>query len=69
MTARRASWIVSVCGAMSLVGVVLAAATIWLFATDPLAVARAIDERDVPLLLQAVAQTLGRAVTLLVRWL
>ena len=69
MITRRASWVVTVCGAMSLAGVVLAAATIWLLATEPLMVAHALDERDLSALALAIAKTLGSAVKLLVRWL
>jgi len=69
MITRRMSWVVTVCGAMSLAGVVLAAATIWLLATEPLMVAHALDERDLSALALAIAKTLGSAVKLLVRWL
>jgi hypothetical protein len=58
-----------VCGAMSGVGVVLAAATIWLLVTQPLTVAQALAERDLATLVLAVAQALGNGVKLLVRWL
>jgi len=51
------------------VGVVLAAATIWLLATDPMSVAHALDQRDLSALALAIAKTLGSAVKLLVRWL
>jgi len=69
MITRRASWVVTVCGAMSLAGVVLAAATIWLLATEPLMVAHALDERNLSALALAIVETLGSAVKLLVRWL
>lgn len=54
---------------MSLVGVVLAAATIWLLATEPLAVLHALDERSLAALAIAIAETLGHAVAQFVRWL
>ncbi len=69
MMTRRTSWVVTVCGAMSLMGVVLSAATIWLLTTQPLVVARALDERNLSALALAIAQTLGRAVKLLIQWL
>lgn len=69
MITRRLSWVVTAGGVMSLVGIVLAAAMIWLLATEPLIVARALDERSVSTLMLAIAETLGNAVKLLVRWL
>lgn len=69
MISRRWSWIVTACGAMSLAGAVLAAATIWLMATEPLTVLHALDERNLAELALAVAETIGHAVKQFVRWL
>jgi len=69
MVTRRFSWIVTACGVTSLVGVVVAAATIWLLATEPLTVVHALDERNLSALALAVAETLGSAVKMLIRWL
>lgn len=69
MITRRWSWIVTASGALSLVGLVLAAATIWLLTTEPLTIANAIGERSLSALALAIAETLGHAVKQFVRWL
>ena len=69
MLTRRWTWVWTLVGATSLAGVVLAAALIWLLATEPITLAVAIDRRDVAMVAMALIRTLGNAVRLLAHWL
>jgi hypothetical protein len=54
---------------IALVSIVLAAATIWLFLTNPITVATAVNEGDVSPLLRNVAQVLMQALSGLLKYL
>jgi hypothetical protein len=54
---------------IALVSIVLAGATIWLFLTNPITVATAVNEGDVSPLLRNVAQVLMQALSGLLKYL
>lgn len=60
---------VSLFTVIALVSIVLAAATIWLFLTNPITVATAVNEGDVSPLLRNVAQVLMQALSGLLKYL
>ena len=60
---------VSLCGAVTVVSVVLAVATVWLFLTNPVTVANAVNEGDVSPLVRDLAQALVAALRGLLRYL
>ena len=60
---------VSLCGAVTVVSVVLAVATVWLFLTNPVTVANAVNEGDVSPLVRNLAQALVAALRGLLRYL
>jgi hypothetical protein len=54
---------------IALVSIVLAAATIWLFLTNPITVANAVNEGDVSPLIRDLAQVIYQAFSGLLRYL
>ncbi len=62
-------WSASLFGAIALVSVVLAVSTVWLFITNPVNVANAINEGDVSPLIRDLAQVLFNALRGLLRYL
>jgi hypothetical protein len=60
---------VSLFTVIALVSIVLAAATIWLFLTNPITVATAVNDGDVSPLLRDVAQVLMQALSGLLKYL
>jgi hypothetical protein len=62
-------WSASLFGAIAVVSVVLAASTVWLFLTNPVSVATAINEGDVSPLVRDLAQALFNALRGLLRYL
>ena len=59
----------SVFGVVALVSIVLAAATIWLFLTNPVTVANAVNEGEVSPLVSALATVLYDALRGLLKYL
>lgn len=59
----------SVFGAVALISVVLAVATVWLFLTDPVTVANAVNEGDVSPFVRDLARVLLQALQGLLRYL
>jgi hypothetical protein len=59
----------SLFGLLALVSVVLAAATVWLFLTNPVTVANAVNEGEVSPLLRGVAEVLYQALSGLLKYL
>jgi hypothetical protein len=66
-TVQRVSF--SLAGIVALVGVVLAAATVWLFLTNPVTVATAVNEGDVSPFVKELAQVLFSALKGLLKYL
>jgi len=60
---------VSVAGLVAIVSVVLAAATIWLFLTEPVTVATAVNEGEVTPLVRELARVLIDALAGLLKYL
>jgi hypothetical protein len=60
---------VSVVGLVAIVSVVLAAATIWLFLTEPVTVATAVNEGEVTPLVRELARVLIDALAGLLKYL
>jgi hypothetical protein len=54
---------------IAIVSIVLAAATIWLFLTNPITVATAVNEGDVSPLLRNIAQVLLQALSGILKYL
>ena len=67
MNLQRVS--VSVVTFVALVSIVLAAATIWLFLTNPVTVANAVNEGDVSPLVRNLAQVLLQALSGILKYL
>jgi hypothetical protein len=59
----------SLVGAIALVAVVLALATVWLFLTNPVTVATAVNEGEVSPIVRDLAQLLLRALEGLLKYL
>ena len=59
----------SLFGAIAVVSVVLAAATIWLFLTNPVTVANAVNDGDVTELVRELAEVLFKALSGLLKYL
>jgi len=59
----------SLFGAIALLVVILAVATIWLFLTNPVTVANAVNEGDVSPLVRSLAQVLYQALSGLLKYL
>jgi hypothetical protein len=62
-------WSASLFGAIAVVSVLLAVSTVWLFLTNPVNVANAINEGDVSPLVRSLADALFSALRGLLRWL
>ncbi len=63
------SWGVGVLGAIVIISLVLAAATVWLFLTDPVTVADAVTEGEVTPFIRDLASVLLTALRSLLRYL
>jgi hypothetical protein len=59
----------SVFGAVAIISVVLAVATVWLFLTDPVTVANAVNEGDVSPFVRDLARVLLEALQGLLKYL
>ena len=59
----------SLFGLVAIVSIVLAAATVWLFLTNPVTVANAVNEGDVSPLIRDLADALFTALRSLLRYL
>ena len=59
----------SLFGAIAVVSVVLAAATIWLFLTNPVTVANAVNDGEVTGLMRELAEVLFKALSGLLKYL
>ena len=62
-------WSASLFGAIAVVSIVLAASTVWLFVTNPVNVANAINDGDVSPLVRDLAAALFNALRGLLRYL
>jgi hypothetical protein len=62
-------WSASLFGAIAVVSVLLAVSTVWLFLTNPVNVASAINQGDVSPLVRDLAQALFNALRGLLRYL
>ena len=62
-------WSASVFGAIAAISVLLAVSTVWLFLTNPINVANAVNEGDVSPLIRNLADALFSALRGLLRWL
>ena len=60
---------ISLFGAIAFVSVVLAAATVWLFVTNPVTVANAVNEGEVSPLVRDLAEALYNALSGLLKYL
>ena len=67
MRFRRLS--ISLFGLIAMVSVVLASATIWLFLTDPVTVANAVNEGEVSPLVEQLAVVIYEALRALLKYL
>ncbi|MGE4053446.1 MAG: hypothetical protein AB7F99_01505 [Vicinamibacterales bacterium] len=65
----RHSWGVGVLGAIVIISLVLATATVWLFLTDPVTVADAVSEDEVTPFIRDLASVLLTALRSLLRYL
>ena len=63
------TWSVSLFGAVAVISAILAAATIWLFLTDPVTVATAVNDGEITPLVRDLAQVLLDALRGLLRYL
>ena len=66
---RLQRWSLSLFGAIAATSVVLAAATVWLFLTNPVTVANAVNEGDVSPLVRDLAEALFTALRGLLKYL
>ena len=62
-------WSASLFGAVAAVSVLLAVSTVWLFLTNPVTVATAVNEGDVSPLIRSLADALFSALRGLLRYL
>jgi len=62
-------WSASLFGAIAAISVLLAVSTVWLFLTNPINVANAVNEGDVSPLVRNLADALFSALRGLLRWL
>jgi hypothetical protein len=62
-------WSVSLFGAIAVVSIVLALATVWLFLTDPVTVATSIDQGEITPLVLDLARVILDAIRGLLRYL
>jgi hypothetical protein len=68
-SSRFRSVSVSLAGAVGVVAIVVAAATIWLMLTDPVTVAEAIDTGEVAPLVEELADVIYEAIVGLIKYL
>jgi hypothetical protein len=66
---RLQRWSASLFGAIAIVSVLLAVSTVWLFLTNPVTVANAVNEGDVSPLVRSLADALFTALRGLLRYL
>ena len=69
MKGQLQKWSASLFGAIAVVSVLLAVSTVWLFVTNPINVANAVNEGDVSPLVRSLADALFSALRGLLRWL
>ena len=62
-------WSISLFGAIAVVTVLLAVATVWLFLTDPVTVVNAVNEGQITPLVTSIAQALFDALRGLLKYL
>jgi len=62
-------WSVSLFGAVAVISIVLALATIWLFLTDPVTIATSVSQGEITPLVQDLAQVIFDAIKGLLRYL
>jgi hypothetical protein len=62
-------WSVSLFGAVAVISIVLAVATVWLFLTDPVTVATSVNQGEISPLVQDLAQVILDALRGLLRYL
>jgi len=62
-------WSVSLFSAVAVVSIVLAGATVWLFLTDPVTVANAVNEGEITPLVQSLALAIFEALRGLLKYL
>ena len=62
-------WSASLFGAVAVISIVLAIATVWLFLTDPVTVATSVSQGEVTPLVQALAQVILDALRGLLKYL
>ena len=62
-------WSASLFGAVAVVSVLLTVSTVWLFLTNPVTVANAINEGDVSPLIRSLAEALFTALRGILRYL
>jgi len=62
-------WSASLFGAVAVVSVLLAGSTVWLFLTNPVNVANAVNEGDVSPLVRSLAEALFNAIRGILRYL
>ena len=62
-------WSVSLFGAVAVISIVLAVATIWLFLTDPVTIATSVSQGEITPLVQDLAQVIFDAIRGLLRYL
>jgi hypothetical protein len=62
-------WSVSLFGAVAVISIVLALATIWLFLTDPVTIATSVSQGEITPLVQDLAQVIFDAIRGLLRYL
>jgi hypothetical protein len=62
-------WSVSVVGAVAVISIVLAAATVWLFLTDPVTIATSVSQGEITPLVQELAQVIFDALRGLLKYL
>jgi hypothetical protein len=62
-------WSVSLFGAVAVISIVLAVATIWLFLTDPVTIATSVSQGEITPLVQDLAQVIFDAIRGLLKYL
>jgi hypothetical protein len=62
-------WSVSLFGAVAVISIVLAVATVWLFLTDPVTIATSVSQGEITPLVQDLAQVIFDAIRGLLRYL
>ena len=62
-------WSVSLFGAVAVISIVLAVATVWLFLTDPVTIATSVSQGEITPLVQDLAQVIFDALRGLLKYL